>query len=504
MSERAERWTEIAMALIPVGLALLAILSLVQPAAAPVFVNDRLALVIDAAAIAVTVAVAALAWVHFREGPDPAALVRASAFLVLVALNGLAVLADVAGLERAFGLSLDDPGQLPLWAGILARGVAAALLVAAGLTALRRLLTGRIPAVLVLGLPALVVTGMIVAAATVQPLLPTLLGPEALARLRADPQAPLLGEIGLLFIVLQAAIAIGFLAAATLAYRVWLRDRRGTDAFLSIGLIVAAFSQVYVAIHPGTYATLVTTGDFLRVAFYTLLLLAIAVESREDVRALRRANEELVHLREADVARATAEERARLAREIHDGMSQELWLARLKQGRLLQTADLGADARGLASEVATAIESALAEARQAIMALRPAEGATFTQVLERYVEDFADRFGIPADCACDPSLEQLPARVQAELLRIVQEALNNVRKHADATRVRVQASAGEAGLRLTVVDNGRGFRVDEPATGYGLRSMRERAALIGARVVVESQPQGGTRVVVELPTPEGA
>jgi signal transduction histidine kinase len=504
MSERTERWTEIAMALIPVGLALLAILSLVQPAAAPVFVNDRLALVIDAAAMLVPLAVAALAWVHFQEGPDPAALVRASAFLVLAALNGLGLLADVAGLDRAFGLSLDDPGQLPLWAGILARGVAAALLVAAGLTALRRLLTGRIPAVLVLGLPALLVTGIIVAAATVQPLLPTLLSPQALARLRADPQAPLLGEIGLLFIGLQAAIAIGFLAAAALAYRLWRRDRRGTDAFLSIGLIVAAFSQVYFAIHPGTYATLVTTGDFLRVAFYTLLLLAIAVESREDVRALRRANEELDHLREADFARATAEERARLAREIHDGMSQELWFARLKQGRLLQTADLGADARGLASEVATAIESALAEARQAIMALRPAEGATFTQVLERYVEDFADRFGIPADCVGDPALEQLPARAQAELLRIVQEALNNARKHADATRVHVEASVGASGLRLTVVDNGRGFRVDEPATGYGLRSMRERAALIGARVVVESQPQGGTRVVVELPTPEGA
>jgi signal transduction histidine kinase len=501
MSERTERWTEIAMALIPVGLALLAIVSLVQPAAAPVFVNDRLALVIDAAAIAVAVAVAALAWVHFREGPDPAALVRASAFLVLAALNGLAVLANVAGLERAFGLSLDDPGQLPLWAGILARGVAAVLLVAAGLTALRRLLTGRIPAVLVLGLPALLVTGMIVAAATIQPFLPTLLGPQALARLRADPQAPLLGEIGLLFVVLQAAIAIGFLAAATLAYRVWRRDRRGTDAFLSIGLIVAAFSQVYFAIHPGTYATLVTTGDFLRVAFYTFLLLAMAVESREDVRALRRANEELVDLREADVARATAEERARLAREIHDGMSQELWFAKLKQGRLLQDANLGGESRSLAGEVAMAIESALAEARQAILALRPAEGTTFTQVLERYVDDFADRFGIPAECACDPSLEQLPARVQAELLRIVQEALNNVRKHADATRVRVEASVGGSGVRLTIADNGRGFSAGDAAGGYGLRSMRERAALIGATLRVESRPQDGTRVVVELALP---
>ena len=415
----------------------------------------------------------------------------------------LTVFVNVTGHERAFGLSLVDPGQLPLWAGILARGVAAALLVAAGLTALRRVLTGRIPPVVVLALPALLVTGTIIAAATVQPSLPALLGPEALARIRADPLAPQLGEIGLLFMLLQAAVAIGFLAAAALAYRVWRRDRRAADAFLSCGLIVAAFGQVYFAIHPGTYATLVTTGDLLRVAFYTLLLLAIAVESREDLRALRRANEELVHLREADLAAATAEERARLAREIHDGMSQELWYAKLKQGRLLQGPGLGDDARRLASEVATAIESALAEARQAILALRPAEGATFTQVLERSVADFSDRFGIPADCRCDPSLERLPARAQAEILRIVQEALNNARKHADATLVHVEASVGASGLRLTIADNGRGFKVDEPTKGYGLRSMRERATLIGARVQVESQPQGGTRVVVELPIPEG-
>lgn len=504
MSEQAERRAELAMALVPVALVALTLLVLIEPSVAPAVVNDRLALVIDAATTLVAVAVAGLAWVHYQEGPDPAALVRASAFLVLAALNALVVLATVSGLGSAFGLTLDNPGQLPLWAGILARSVAAALLVAAGMTALRHRLTGRIPAALFVGLPALLVTGAIVVAAAFQPLLPVLLDSQAISQLQADPGAPILAAGGPPLVALQVAIGIGFLAAAALAYRVWRRDRRETDAFLTIGLVVAAFSQVHFAIHPGTYTTLVTTGDLLRVAFYALLLLAIAVESRGDVRALRRANEELVHLREADLARATAEERARLAREIHDGMSQELWYARLKQGLLLQGADLSADARGLASEVATAIESALAEARQAIMALRPAEGTTFTQVLERYVEDFADRFGIPADCVCDPALERLPARAQAEVLRIVQEALSNARKHADATRVHVEATAGPSGLRLTIADNGRGFNVDQPTTGYGLRSMRERAALIGATIQIESQAQGGTRVVVELPTPAGA
>jgi len=206
-----------------------------------------------------------------------------------------------------------------------------------------------------------------------------------------------------------------------------------------------------------------------------------------------------VVLREADVARATADERARLAREIHDGMSQELWFAKLKQARLTAM-ELPDEARGLASEVADALESALAEARQAILALRPAEGASFAEVLQRFVADFSDRFGIQAECSCDPSADDLPARVQAELLRIAQEALTNSRKHADPTLVRVGVGRQDGALRLTVTDNGRGFDPGAGAgSGYGLRSMHERAELIGARLTIDSGIQDGTRVTVDLP-----
>ena len=204
-------------------------------------------------------------------------------------------------------------------------------------------------------------------------------------------------------------------------------------------------------------------------------------------------------LREADVARATADERARLAREIHDGMSQELWFAKLKQARLTAL-ELSDEARVLATEVADALESALAEARQAILALRPTEGASFASVLQRFVADFSDRFGIHAECTCDPAADELPPRVQAELLRIAQEALTNARKHADPTLVRVAMGKVDGGLRLTVTDNGRGFDTDARAgSGYGLRSMRERAELIGARLTIDSGKQDGTRVSVDLP-----
>ena len=105
--------------------------------------------------------------------------------------------------------------------------------------------------------------------------------------------------------------------------------------------------------------------------------------------------------------------------------------------------------------MAGAIESALAEARQAILALRPAEGGSFAEVVQRYVADFSDRFGIPAECRCDAAADRLSPRAQAELLRIVQEALANVRKHADATLVRVELTEAGEGLELRVTDNGR-------------------------------------------------
>ena len=84
---------------------------------------------------------------------------------------------------------------------------------------------------------------------------------------------------------------------------------------LAVGLMLAAFSQVLFAVHPGTYSSVVTAGDILRVAFYATLLATLAVEVRGDIRALRAANDELTRLREAELVRAAAEERA-LAREL--------------------------------------------------------------------------------------------------------------------------------------------------------------------------------------------
>ena len=221
------------------------------------------------------------------------------------------------------------------------------------------------------------------------------------------------------------------------------------------------------------------------------------------MRACGRSNVDLARLRVADVQRAGLEERARLSRELHDGLAQDLWLAKLTTGRLAGLADLGTEARALAGELGQTIDAGIAEAQQAIAAMRePTEptGSSFSELMSRCVYEFGDRFGLRVEFACEQDLPQLTARAQAEALRIAQEALNNVRRHADATVVRVRAGVESGRLVVVVGDNGRGFNPNTVGrTAFGLASMRERAALIGGELRIDSRPQDGTRVSLLVP-----
>lgn len=127
-----------------------------------------------------------------------------------------------------------------------------------------------------------------------------------------------------------------------------------------------------------------------------------------------------------------------------------------------------------------------------------AQSGPLLDILTRHVDDFADRFALRTELTSNGSLPEIGPRAQAEVLRIVQEALTNVRKHADATVVRVDVSTDDH-LRFTVTDNGRGFRSEAVTTGFGMESMRQRAAVIGAELTVSSEPQNGTRIELSMP-----
>jgi signal transduction histidine kinase len=492
------RRADVALLVLALALTLFTTLILVVPDIVPAVVNDRLDLTILTAALLVTSAVSALAWSRGRVAHDAAALLRGAAFAVLALLGGMAVSVALVGADAAVGASLDDPGQLPLFADIVARGTAAALLVAAGWAALSRRTPALQPSLMVIG-PALAVGVLIVLGALFQDELPMLAPREALDAIASDPTAPLPPGSAPALVVAQSLIGAAFIVAALLAHRAYRRSARAGDALLAAGFLIAAFSQVHTAIHPGSYTAVVTTGDLLRLAFYVVLLVGIVADSRDDLAELRAATMEVRRLAEAEFAAATLEERARLAREIHDGLAQDLWYAKLKQSRLTQIAAFDGEPKRLSEEVANALDDALAEARNAIAAMRGgAESGPLLDILERQVDDFSDRFAVRAELSHDGPEPEIGPRARAEVVRIVQEALTNVRKHADATVVRVSVASGDD-LRIAVVDNGHGFHPEAVDGGFGLDSMRQRAALIGATLSISSKPQDGSRVELVLP-----
>lgn len=223
-----------------------------------------------------------------------------------------------------------------------------------------------------------------------------------------------------------------------------------------------------------------------------------------DITELRRLEGQLV---QQERALAVAAERERLARELHDGLAQDLWLAKLKATRLAAQPELGPEAQALTDEVTAAVDAGIAEARQAVATMRApsATNVSLRELLSRALEDFEDRFGLCVELDCDTTLPALQSRAEAEALRIMQEALTNVRRHADATVVRVRGGVDDGCVVLEIRDNGRGFDPDMVGdSAFGLAGMRERAAQIGAELEIESAPQKGTRIGLRVPVAAAA
>ncbi len=457
-------------------------------------------LVLDTVTTVVTFSVFVLAWVRFRQRALPGAEFQAAAFLVLAIANGLTVVLVTTGLDTQAGMALTAPGQAPLYVFTVARLLAAVLLVLGGIASLRRRRIGHERAI-VLGsaLAMLVAIGLAQAWAGWLPSLGTI---EVHGLVAGAPDSGSLPSPMPLGVLIHALTVVLFLWAAALSRRLHRRDGWIGDAYMAVGLVIAAFAQVATAVYPGTYTGLVTSGDLLRLAFDVILLLGIQAEAGAILKRLRLANDAMARSRKVDEEHAAMQERTRLSRELHDGLAQDLWLAKLKMGRLAALPDLGTEARALAGELGDAIDAGLAEAQHAVAAMRmPGEPVgSFAELMSRCVDEYADRFGLRAEFECEQAPPPLTPRAQAEALRIVREALNNVRRHADATVVRVRANVEAGRLVVVVGDNGRGFDPDAVgATAFGLLSMRERASLIGGELRIDSRPHGGTRVSLFVP-----
>ena len=160
-----------------------------------------------------------------------------------------------------------------------------------------------------------------------------------------------------------------FLVAAGLSRRLVHRSANVGESYLAVGLLLAAGAEIDGMFDP-SYAGLVNNADLFRLAFYAVLLLGLTAEAVVAMRSLRQSRDELARLNNLVVERAALDERSRLSRELHDGLAQQLWTAKLKAARLASASDLPAGLKSLADEVSGAVDAGLEEARLVVTTLR--------------------------------------------------------------------------------------------------------------------------------------
>jgi signal transduction histidine kinase len=242
-------------------------------------------------------------------------------------------------------------------------------------------------------------------------------------------------------------------------------------------------------------------GAATSVAFGTWVhrIIAQSAERAELIGRLEAAQAEL-----AEVSRraGTLAERQRLAGEIHDTLAQGLtsivMLLQAAEPKIATDPDEARRHIGLATQTA---REGLAEARAMVAALTPThlEAGTLDEALRRLTGRIGAELAIGATFEVRGQARPLPAAVEVALLRVGQEALANVRKHAAARNVHVALCYAEQATRLDVTDDGAGFDPARMNGGYGLRGMRGRILAAGGSFSVRARPGAGTALSVEVP-----
>jgi signal transduction histidine kinase len=282
--------------------------------------------------------------------------------------------------------------------------------------------------------------------------------------------------------LLAAQLACTLLFAIAAVAFAWRGDRTGDELmkWLAPSAALGAIARGNYTLFPSLYTQWVYVGDAPRFGAY-LLLLGGAL--REISRYQRRTAEF-----------AALEERRRIARELHDGVAQELAFV-ATQAKLFAKRPNAVEIKYLA----TAAERALEESRRAIAVLAHPAEESLDAALVATVEELTSRNGSSARFLVEPDV-MVPPQTRETLLRIAREAVTNAHRHGHARVITVELS-NSRGIRMRIADDGDGFDVAavDDAAGFGLSSMRARTRSIGGVLWVDSRPAHGTTVEVVLP-----
>lgn len=279
---------------------------------------------------------------------------------------------------------------------------------------------------------------------------------------------------------LHLAMLVLFVAAAVAFGRRADRERDDLLSALSVGLVLAAVARLNFVLYPSIYTNVVHTGDVARLAFYLVLLGGAA----QEVASYWRDRAQL----------AVLDERRRMARELHDGLAQELSFIRSVVSSFREEPPLPQMVRYASEASARALE----ESRRAIEALSDASDDALDVAVRRAVAEVADRAGRPVTYELAPGL-RVPSELAEQVVRVAREATNNAVRHAGASAITVSLRNLRDRLLLVVADDGAGFDPSVSRSGYGLRTMRERAESVGGALLIDSAPDGGTRLRLEVP-----
>ncbi len=365
-------------------------------------------------------------------------------------------------------IAAGEPTESASWAAAAGRGVGSVLLVAAAYAPARRVRRHGMALAWAVSVP---LAGIGVAATLLQSKLPTAVEAHLMPEDSGRPD--LVGHPAVLTVQALAA-AFYLLAALGFTRRA---GRTGDDLmrWFGVACTLAAFSRVNYVLYPSLYSEWVYTGDAFRLLFHLVVVFAAA----------REISVYWVAAAEA----AVLEERRRIARDLHDGLAQELAYVRRNLAELDEDEPAAARASAGAAR-------ALAESRRAIAALTEPLDEPADRVLERVAYEAARRAGGTVRLELERNVTLDPKRRET-LLRVASEAIANALRHSGSDVVRVGLSNG-SGVQLRVSDDGRGFNPHSATAGFGLVAMRERAAAAGGELSISSRPGRGTEVELTL------
>jgi signal transduction histidine kinase len=276
-----------------------------------------------------------------------------------------------------------------------------------------------------------------------------------------------------LTLALYVLASVGFVRRA---------DETGDEllGWFALAAPFAAAAALNYFLFPSLYPGWVYSADIFRFGFYVMLAIGAA--------------REIASWQEQLAEAAASGERRRIARDLHDGLAQELAFI---VGQTRSLVDASGE-EGPFANIAAAAERALDESRSAIAALSRNVDDPLDVALAQAAEDVAGRTGAHIRFELTPGIHVAPD-VREDLARIVREAVSNAARHGEARNVTV-ALSNTNGIQVRVSDDGKGFDPGAPRRrGFGLTSMRERAEQRGGTIDIRSNPGDGTEVEVQLP-----